>query len=293
MRTASIIMLAVCALLAAPLAQSQPQTQESYPAPVSEYSEQTGVDAMTFLAYPKYYKLADGALELVNTNLTASKSGEWDYEVTAGIWQLFVRADGTFQARHEGDIFTYLFAGLGVSRGVNYKPLDLGKLNWENISVVGDSVRWSEVLPNVDVTVRYIHDILKVDVRLKSAFMRQLREQVKLGILPSDEYLTARFDIPSVQITTQAKQNGEAADVYGEKLPLDQPLHFERDGKELHKLLPVKTYLADEAGMPLEETAPVMHHRFDVLIAQLGGDLHARLEGFIRAAHEFHIDSRV
>ncbi|MEW6238819.1 MAG: hypothetical protein AB1656_25830 [Candidatus Omnitrophota bacterium] len=257
MHAAGIIMLIVCAL-AAPLAQSQPQTQESYPAPVSEYAEKTGPNTMTFLAYPKYYRAEDGALELVNTNLVASKSGEWDYEVAAGIWQLYVRADGTFQARHEGDIFTYRFAGLGVGRGADYKPLELGKLNWENIGVVGDSVRWSEVLPNVDVTVRYIHDILKVDVRLKSAFMRQLREQVKTGILPSDEYLTARFDIPSVQITTQAKQNGEAADVYGEKLPLDQPLHFERDGKELHKLLPVKTFLADEAGMPLDKTAPVI-----------------------------------
>ena len=28
---------------------------------------------------------ADGALELVDTNLAASKSEEWDYEVTAGI----------------------------------------------------------------------------------------------------------------------------------------------------------------------------------------------------------------
>ncbi|MEW6238869.1 MAG: hypothetical protein AB1656_26085, partial [Candidatus Omnitrophota bacterium] len=207
MHAAGIIMFIVCAL-AAPLAQPQAQTAESYPVPVSEYAERTGLNTMTFLAYPKYYKLADGALELVNPNLVPSKSGEWDYEVTAGIWQLFVRADGTFQARHEGDIFTYRFAGLGVGRGDNYKPLELGKLNWENLSVVGDSVRWSEVLPNVDVTVRYIHDILKVDVRLKQAFMRNLREQVKTGILPSDEYLSARFDIPSVQITTQAKQNG-------------------------------------------------------------------------------------
>ncbi|MEW6235601.1 MAG: DNRLRE domain-containing protein [Candidatus Omnitrophota bacterium] len=253
MRTCSIIMLAVCLLTAAPLAQSQAQTQESYPAPVSEYAEKTGPNTMTFLAYPKYYKLADGALELVNTNLTASKSGEWDYEVTAGIWQLFVRVDGTFQARHEGDIFTYRFAGLGVGRGANFKPLDLDILNWENISVVGDSVRWSEVLPNVDVTVRYIHDILKVDVKVKQALMANLRAQTKAGALDAGEFLTARFEIPQALVTSQPMQNGEARDLYAEPISVDQPLYFEKNGKAIQKLRPVETYILDAKGDPIED----------------------------------------
>jgi len=101
---------------------------------------------------------------------------------------------------------------LGIGRGANYQPLDLGKLNWENISVVGDSARWSEVLPNVDVTVRYIHDILKVDVKIKQALMANLRAQTKAGALNGDEFLTARFEIPQALVTSQAMQNGEEAD---------------------------------------------------------------------------------
>ena len=105
--------LALC--LMGSTAFSQPDTAEGqqstelYPKAVSEYAEQTGPGQMTFLSYPKYYKNAEGNLTEVNCTLVPSKDNDWDYEVTTGIWTLKVRKDGTFQAQHEGDIFTYRF----------------------------------------------------------------------------------------------------------------------------------------------------------------------------------------
>ena len=139
---------------------------EIYPKPVSESVEQTGPGQMTFLSYPKYYKNAEGNLTAVNTTLVQSKDKDWDYEVTTGIWTLKVRTDGTFQAQHEGDIFTYRLNSLGIGRGSNYQPFK-GDPKFTKYQVLGDTIRWVEVFPMVDLSVRYINDILKVDVIVK------------------------------------------------------------------------------------------------------------------------------
>ena len=102
------------------------QTQETYPQPISESVEKTGSNSIAFLSYPKYYCAASGNLKEVITDLVPSTDPAWDYEVTKGIWQLKVKRDGTFQAAHEGDVFTYRFSTLGLGRGSGYRPLNLG-----------------------------------------------------------------------------------------------------------------------------------------------------------------------
>lgn len=132
--------------------------------PLSEYSETTAPGRVSFYSYPKFYRNASDQLEEVDPNFVPSSDENWDYEVNKGIWSLKVQADGTFQASHEGDVFTYQFHDIGVGLGDEFESLDLGELNWSQFRVVGDSIQWTNVLPDVDLSVRYIHHMLKVDV---------------------------------------------------------------------------------------------------------------------------------
>ena len=157
---------------------------DMYPVPVSEYVEKSAPNTMTFLSYPKYYRNNDGELTPVVCDLVRSQDPDWDYEVTQGIWTLRLRTDGTFQAMHEGDSFTYRLSELGIGRGSGFEPLKLGDPNWANYSVVGDTIRWSDVFPEVDLTVRYVHDILKVDVIVGETLTEDIRSQVLDEKLP-------------------------------------------------------------------------------------------------------------
>ena len=225
--------------------------QDWQPVPVSEYAEKSGPNTFTFLSYPKYYKDADQKLTLVKTNLVESADSQWDYEVTTGIWTLRVRTDGTFQAEHQGDVFSYQLSGVGVGRGEAFSAFDWGTPTWKNYQIMGDTIRWSDVFPDVDLSVRYIHHILKVDVIVKAALMNQIRGEVQKGNLNAEDYLTVRFDIPSVWVSSEARQAGEKIDLYAESLDVNQPLQFVKDDKVIHKLRPVETYILDEKGEPI------------------------------------------
>ena len=248
-QASSIVMM----LLVLLLAWSPPilQAQDFQPEPVSEYVEKSGPNTLTFLSYPKYYSNAEGQLTLVNTNLSESKNADWDFEVTTGIWTLRVKTDGTFQAEHAGNIFTYKLDRIGVGRGENFSAFEWGEPSWKNYQVVGDSIRWLNVFPDVDLVVRYIHDILKVDVIVKASLMNEIRSEVQKGTLDADDYLTARFSIPNVWITTDVQLGNEKVDIYAGSLDLQQPLEFVKDGKVVQKLRPVEAYVLDEKGEPI------------------------------------------
>ena len=220
------VLLSLCMVCSVALSQqntvSGSQGTDIYPKAVSEYAEQTGPGQMTFLSYPKYYKNTEGSLTEVNCTLVQSKDTDWDYEVTTGIWTLKVRTDGTFQAQHEGDIFTYRLNSLGIGRGSNYKAFDQGEPNFNNYQVIGDTIRWANVFPQVDLTVRYINDILKVDVIVKKGRVKELSALLKKGNISGDDFLTARFDIPQILITSQAKRGDESIDIYTDNLDFDK-----------------------------------------------------------------------
>jgi hypothetical protein len=193
----------------------------------------------------------------VITDLVASKSPDWDFEVTTGIWNLRVKADGTFQAEHAGNVFTYRLSQIGVGRGEAFQAFDWGEANWKNFQVIGDRIRWYNVFSDIDLVVRYIHDILKVDVIVKANLMNRIRADVQKGSLNADDYLTARLEIPSVWITSEARLAGEKVDLYAERLDLQQPLEFVKDGKIVQRLRPVETYVLDEKGERLEFADPL------------------------------------
>lgn len=125
----------------------------------------------------------------------------------------------------------------------------------------GDTLRWRDVFADVDVSLRYIHDIMKVDVILKREFMNDLRSVVSEGSLSSDAFLTARFDIDLVEINSAARQGGAARDLFAPSLSLDTPLEFVRDDSVVHKLRPVEVFALDVAGDPVFDPATSIRTR--------------------------------
>ncbi|MFB3789046.1 MAG: DNRLRE domain-containing protein [bacterium] len=217
--------------------------------PIHEYLETTSPGHVVLYSYPKFYRNNMVGFSEVNTHFVSSNDPDWDYEVLTGIWQLKVKQDGTFQAHHAGDTFTYRFQSLGIGRGKQYRPFVQGHPDFSQISVLGDTIRWSDVFDDVDISVRYIHDILKVDVLIKKEFMRKLRADIVAGYLDQNDFLTARFEIPSILITSQVHQGVQEIDPYAEKLNLNQqPLEFKKSGKTIHKLRLVETCVLDDQG---------------------------------------------
>ncbi|MBI1388162.1 MAG: DNRLRE domain-containing protein [bacterium] len=219
--------------------------QIDYPIPISEYVEKSAPFTTTFLSYPKYYRNVENELTLVDTTLHKSTDPDWDYEVVTGIWTLRVRTDGTYQAEHEGDVFTYRLADLGLGRGDSFHSLNLGKPDFSRFSVLGDRIRWADVFPDVDFEVRYINDIMKVDVIVKKNRLDAIKA------VAWNEYLTAKFDIPAVIIRSQAKQGGFMRNLYWNAFHVDEPLVFEKEGKTVHQLRPTLAY-TDPDGLMLK-----------------------------------------
>lgn len=82
--------------------------------------------------------------------------------------------------------------------------------------------------------------------------MRKLRADIVAGYLDQNDFLTARFEIPSILITSQIHQGEQEVDLYAEKLNLNQqPLEFKKSGKTIHKLRLVETCVLDDQGDPL------------------------------------------
>ncbi len=90
---------------------------------------------------------------------------------------------------------------------------------------------------------------MKVDVIVRADLMKQIRGDVQQGTLDAQDYLTARFDIPSVWITSDACLGEKQVDLYTENL--DEPLQFVKNDKVVHKLSPVTAYVLDSMGDPI------------------------------------------
>ncbi|HPA48460.1 MAG TPA: DNRLRE domain-containing protein, partial [bacterium] len=214
--------------------------------PIDEYTETVRPGLVTFYSYPKFYRTSSGQLAETVTDLAVSPDPDWDYEVVTGIWTLKVRTDGTFQAIHEGDRFTYRFADLGIGSGDGFRSLQLGSPNWSSYHVVGDTICWNDVFPDLDLKVRYIHDILKVDVIMKEPLIDRIQSQMSVAEVGEDALVTARFEIVEALIFSEARQGQAICDPYNPSLEIDQPLRFVRNGKEVHAIRPAQAFILDE-----------------------------------------------
>ena len=212
---------------------------------------------MTFYSYPKYYANKTGALVPVRTAFVESKRDDWDYEVSTGIWTLLVREDGTFCAEHAGESFTYRLRDMGVAQASGHTALDWGEADWSNLLVMGDTARWDDVYPGVSVTVRYIHDIMKVDLLLSTEARARLEKEQSVLDGASDGRLAFRFDLSNLQTRPSEIRDSESQRNLSETFDIDGPLEFVKDGQVLHSLRPAVAWVLDENGEIPREAKPL------------------------------------
>ena len=227
------------------------------PVPVSTHAEKTGPNTMTFYSYPKYYANAAGALVPVRTAFVESKRDGWDYEVSTGIWTLLVRKDGTFCAEHAEESFTYRLRDMGVAQPSGHTALDWGEADWSNLLVMGDTARWDNVYPGVSVTVRYIHDIMKVDLLLSTEARARLDKEQSVLDAASDGRLAFRFALSNLQTRPSEVRDSESGRSLSETFDIDGPLEFVKNGQVLHSLRPAVAWVLDENGEIPREAEPL------------------------------------
>ncbi len=228
-------------------------TAEELVGPLNEYSENIRPGCTIFYTYPKFFRDALGTLRNVDTIFVRSLDENWDYEVKTGIWQLFVRNDGTFQAQHEDDVFTYRLDDIGFGQGKSFRSLNLGEANWDNVAITGNTIQWENLYPNVDLKVRYIHHILKVEVIVREELIQQIRSKVNNSPILVNDFLTARFVIPHFLVQSEAYQGEEVHNLFDEPVSVHQTLRFVKEGKTIHKLRPVNVEIVDKNGKPADE----------------------------------------
>ena len=84
---------------------------------------------------------------------------------------------------------------------------------------------------------------------LEKKTMLRIKQEIMDGKFDKDDFLTARFDIPSVLITTAPKQAGKEINLYDENLLIDNdPVVFEKNGKIPHKSRVVESYILNDIG---------------------------------------------
>lgn len=124
--------------------------------------------------------------------------------------------------------------------------------NFNDFELMGDTILWHDVFNNIDLSVRYIHDKLKVDVIVKQALLKEIRTKIEAGELNPEDYFTIRFDIPMTIIQNMAWQNNRDKDLYAENLELDtSPIEFYKKGNKVHELMLAHTYRINEQGEQL------------------------------------------
>ena len=83
---------------------------------------------------------------------------------------------------------------------------------------------------------------------LDQSFRDIPRASVSNGEISSEAYLTARFPIPNVYITSQARQAGQPRDLYAEPIDINERLEFVKGEKIAHGLRPVEAYALNADG---------------------------------------------
>lgn len=233
------------------------QSTDFVAVPLSPYAEQSGPNTVTVFSYPKYYQNHENQWIPVQTNFIRSDDQDWDYEVTTGIWSMFVRQDGTFSARHEGDVFTYRLAEIGVQLDDSFQALAWGQPNWTQLMVLGDIARWNDVYPGIDLKLRYIHDIMKVDVIVRQSARDALTGDSLAGQAIENGRLMFRFGLEDLQVNETVLEDAHGRQAMAGSFEVAGALKFVRGGKERHALLPAVAWVLDERGEVPNDGEPI------------------------------------
>jgi len=168
--------------------------------PVKEYVEDriedNGSYSRTFLSYPKYHRHEDGTLHETDCTIIESQDPDWDWEVTEGVWTLYVKRDGTFQSRFHEHTVTRKPVGIGfynirTKTSINRVEFDL--TTWY-VEVGHDTITWTNPENGIIFKVWYIHDQARGIVELPQEVQTELLAKRRKSWSRENTYVSVIYD---------------------------------------------------------------------------------------------------
>jgi len=146
-----------------------------------------------------HYEDELGNFKPIDTTIVASDKPNWDWEVTTGHWQLFIKNDLTVEVVKDDNTVKHRLSGIAYY-DQSTKQYEMVQTVIDRIPVVrGNTIIWEEVLYGVDYKISYTNDSFKEDIVIKQTLRDFLNTPGHMpsdyGQNPSVTYLTPIFEM--------------------------------------------------------------------------------------------------
>ena len=112
-------------------------------------------------SYPKYYKDDQEEWQEVSTSVVPSTRQGYAYEVTAGVYKLWIKSDGTFTFRHWDDERTFKLGNLVLrNEDTGQEVAQSLAVKWPVPTVQDNTITWT-FASGVVYSIQYGNDTLK------------------------------------------------------------------------------------------------------------------------------------
>jgi len=145
------------------------------------------------------YETIDGGFYPIQTNILSSDKPNWDWEVEAGHWQLYIKNDTTIGVRKWDNWVGHRLYGIAYL-DVSTKEYEIIQTVYERTPLVaGNEIKWEDLLYGVDYIIRYTNDSLKEDIIIKQSLRDILnqsgRRPADYGLNTATTYLVPIFEM--------------------------------------------------------------------------------------------------
>lgn len=111
-----------------------------------------------------HYKDNYGNFQPINTNIVPSSKLNWDWEVTTGHWELFIKNDTTVGVKKDNNWIGTRLHGIAYYETTSKDYTILQTTNPVTPVVSGNTITWYDILYGVDYVLHYTNDSLKEEV---------------------------------------------------------------------------------------------------------------------------------
>jgi|GEM_PF-3472213 len=199
-----------------------------FPFPINSHIEQQG-NTWRIFSYPKYYRNEFGQYMPVDPTFRPSAREGFDWEVTAGIYSLWVGRDGAFAFRHAGDERVFKLEGIAVRHKASGReelsfPIDLSSLA---PTVSGDTITWDDPATGLSYSIRYVNDQLIDRLTLPESVKGALWASIPAAWAGKEAQIAVRYTCSPGSITAAIAESRPGALVYRDQ-GTGAPLHWRR-----------------------------------------------------------------
>lgn len=194
--------------------------------PINSHTEQEG-NTWRIFSYPKYYRNESGQYAPIDTTFRPSNREGFDWEVTTGLYSLWVARDGTYCFHHEGDEQTFKIEGLVFRHAVAGTeelglPIDLAA---GPPAVAGNTIRWEDPSTGISYAIEYQNDQLIDRLSLPEAVKGRLHTSIPPGWARHEAQIAVRYSAGRPAAAGVETEIGRGYVLYRDRAT-GRPLHW-------------------------------------------------------------------